>query len=554
MNKKDGNKKMDKLFNFRPVFFCAVFLSIGILFCFAHRFYSLSPLWLCPLFVLSFTPAFFYRGKERRGQAVGAIALLNVFFFLGFFGFSLQMDRFFSAEEKIGNYQVSGYVVEIKENSYGASLVLDGLTFAGERVDGKLVAYLPTSILEKVSLSDEVFLEGTVEITELDAALFYYSAKKIRQNVRFSMQTEDVLVTGARFDLLLFLRERVERAIESGMDEMPGAVTKALIFGDSSDLDAELYENVRQGGLAHVFAVSGLHVGALFAFCLWLLEKTPLRTLKKPVKFFSLFLFLFLYAGLCGFSSSVIRAMVICLVSYAFSLILLKSDFLEALGLSAIIILLFTPSALFEIGFQLSFFACFGIAFLSKPIGHVFDEIKNYYYKRFPRRLTASQKKMVENGDTLPPTIGERIYRFIASVGTMSLSAQIFTAPLQLIYFGYVSGWGLLLNGIFVPFISGIFAILLLLVVVAAVCPVGLAPMFLGLPNVVWSATLLVFQAFDFSSFALHDVQMSIFGIIAYYVGWLFLTDKWNVKRRFACVLAIVCLLAFGISMVLLNI
>ena len=292
------------------------------------------------------------------------------------------MDRFFSAEEKIGNYQVSGYVVEIKENSYGASLVLDGLTFAGERVAGKLVAYLPTSILEKVSLSDEVFLEGTVEITELDAALFYYSAKKIRQNVRFSMQTEDVLVTGARFDLLLFLRERVERAIESGMDEMPGAVTKALIFGDSSDLDAELYENVRQGGLAHVFAVSGLHVGALFAFCLWFLEKTPLRTLKKPVKFFSLFLFLFLYAGLCGFSSSVIRALVICLVSYAFSLILLKSDFLEALGLSAIIILLFTPSALFEIGFQLSFFACVGIAFLSKPIGQVFDEIKNCYYKR----------------------------------------------------------------------------------------------------------------------------------------------------------------------------
>ena len=554
MDKKDGIAEMEKLFNFRPVFFCAIFLALGVLFYFAHYFYALPVFWVLALFILSFIPVLFYKRKGAGMRAMGVIALLNVFFFLGFFGLFSQLEGFSSAEEKVGDHHVRGYVVAIEKTSYGASMLLDSLSFDGERVDGKLIAYLSSSFLEEVSLCDEVFLEGEVESTSLEVEEISYTAKKIRENVRFTMQAEEVLVTGAKFDLLLFLRMRVEETIEAGMDETPASVMKALIFGDTSDLDGELYENVRRGGLAHIFAVSGLHVGALFAFCLWVLEKTALRDVKKIMKFFSLFALLFLYAGLCGFSASVMRAMVVCLVTYAFSLILLKVDFLEAIGLSAIIILILSPSALFEVGFQLSFLACLGITFLSKPIGHVFVELQNLYRKVFPRKLTDSQKKMLEQGDTLPPSIGERIYRSITSVCTMSLSAQIFTAPLQLLYFGYVSGWGLILNGIFVPFVSAIFAFLLLLVVLASICPVGLASMFLFLPNVVWSAVLLFFQMFDFSSFALSNLQLSVFGVVIYYAGCLFFTDKWNVKNSFSRVLAILCFLAFGISMVLMNI
>ena len=554
MDKKDGIAEMEKLFNFRPVFFCAIFLALGVLFYFAHYFYALPVFWVLALFILSFIPVLFYKRKGAGMRAMGVIALLNVFFVLGFFGLFSQLEGFSSAEEKVGDHHVRGYVVAIEKTSYGASMLLDSLSFDGERVDGKLIAYLSSSFLEEVSLCDEVFLEGEVESTSLEVEEISYTAKKIRENVRFTMQAEEVLVTGAKFDLLLFLRMRVEETIEAGMDETPASVMKALIFGDTSDLDGELYENVRRGGLAHIFAVSGLHVGALFAFCLWVLEKTALRDVKKIMKFFSLFALLFLYAGLCGFSASVMRAMVVCLVTYAFSLILLKVDFLEAIGLSAIIILILSPSALFEVGFQLSFLACLGITFLSKPIGHVFVELQNLYRKVFPRKLTDSQKKMLEQGDTLPPSIGERIYRSITSVCTMSLSAQIFTAPLQLLYFGYVSGWGLILNGIFVPFVSAIFAFLLLLVVLASICPVGLASMFLFLPNVVWSAVLLFFQMFDFSSFALSNLQLSVFGVVIYYAGCLFFTDKWNVKNSFSRVLAILCFLAFGISMVLMNI
>ena len=121
-------------------------------------------------------------------------------------------------------------------------------------------------------------------------------------------------------------------------------------------------------------------------------------------------------------------------------------------------------------------------------------------------------------------------------------------------YFGYVSGWGLLLNGIFVPLVSAVFAVLLCLVMLSALFPIELVFLLLRIPNVVWSTVLLLFQTFDFSSFAIEGWRISTLAHMAYYAGCLFLTDKWNVKKSFSKGLSILCFLAFAISMVALNI
>ena len=160
----------------------------------------------------------------------------------------------------------------------------------------------------------------------------------------------------------------------------------------------------------------------------------------------------------------------------------------------------------------------------------------------------------IQNDDTMPPRISTRIYRACASFLSTSLAAQIFTAPLLLHYFGYISGWALLLNCIFVPFIGFVFSLLLLLVILACVLPLGLSSVILYVPNVVWSAVLLLFEVADFTSFALEGLMITTGLTFVYWTATLFFTDKWNTKKSLRFLLGGVCIFAFVAGMVALNV
>ena len=130
-----------------------------------------------------------------------------------------------------------------------------------------------------------IVLQGEVYFRNLDAEQFSLQANMFGDKICFSLWADEAKVIGEKFDLFLFLRARAEEVIECGMDETSAAVTKGVLFGDTMSMDEELYDNVRRGGIAHIFAVSGLHVGALFAFCLLLTKKTALRRLPKFLRF-----------------------------------------------------------------------------------------------------------------------------------------------------------------------------------------------------------------------------------------------------------------------------
>ena len=75
----------------------------------------------------------------------------------------------------------------------------------------------------------------------------------------------------------------------------------------------------------------------------------------------------------------------------------------------------------------------------------------------------------------------------------------------------------------------------------------------LYLPNVVWSAVLLLFEVVDFTSFALEGVAITSGLSLVYIASTLFFTDKWNLKKSLRFVLGGVCICAFVAGMVALN-
>lgn len=539
------NKKIEKLFNFRPMFFLAVSLCLGIFFAFSYKLYDASLWWLCILPLIIGASFCFCGTKRSILKAMAWWGALCLFFAFGFLGFSAQVRHFEKTRAYNGEYAVVGKVVEKKKSNYYTYLLLDDVFMDGKGVNGKLNAYLPLSFYENVDIGNAVVAFGEVGTNTEIIGEYGFRAYEIGEDIKYSCYAGDCTVADTQTELFLWLRNRIQTRIDGGMDEGGAAVMTAVLMGNTSQMDRELLDNMRYGGIAHIFAVSGLHVGALYAFCLLLFRKTKLGKMPKVGKVVLLAFILLVYGGICGFSPSIIRAVVLCLVSYVAKQFLSSVDVLETLGFSAIVILFLSPVDLFDVGFQLSFSACLGIVLLQKRVGQVCVEIGKIYRKAFPKKLTEEQKSMVENGDTLPKTLFERVAGGSGYAFSVSLAAQIATAPIQLAHFGYISGWGLLLNVLFVPIITAAFAFLLVFAVIACLLPVGASFAVLYIPNVFWSAVLLLFEVVDFSSFALVGWQVSSQACVCYYGGCVFATDKLYLSAFWKRVGAAVCFSSF---------
>ncbi|MBL7472993.1 ComEC/Rec2 family competence protein [Robertkochia sediminum] len=209
----------------------------------------------------------------------------------------------------------------------------------------------------------------------------------------------------------------------SGLDAFTSGLLQALVLGNRDNLDMDFYEDLRIAGGAHLVALSGLHIGiftSILGFLLW-----PLRRLPKGswIHFTAIVILLFTYVSLTGASSSVVRAAVMfCFLVYSV-LIQRRASSLNTLILSAFILLLFDAWHLFEAGFQLSYAAVTGILLIYRPA------------LRFWRPRNA-------------------IIRWAWSLCTVSIGAQIFTAPLVIYYFGQLPGAFLLTNLLITPLIT----------------------------------------------------------------------------------------------------
>lgn len=520
----------DRLFNFRPILFIAIALCLGILFSFLHVVYKLSVWWSCVLLPFACAPLWFCDDRKRAKKILLALLVLLLSFLIGFFSFQSTTDDYKNATEYKGECAVLGVVVNKTDYDEYSRIEVENIIVDGTREDGTLVATLPTVYCETIRVADKILLRGSICTNTSLTDDYGFRAYAIGDNTRYQLKADACTVVGRSGNVFLRIRSRMQSVIYAGMGEDVAPVVVAILTGDVSGIDDGLLTNVRKGGIAHIFAVSGLHIGALYAFSLFLVSKTKL---KRPLRFIIVASVLFLYSGICGVSASVVRALVTCLIFYLTKLIGYGSDNLERLGASAIVVLLFSPTSLFEIGFQLSFVACLGIMLLSRPLYTCFYNATECVKGVFGLRKTAEEK------ENHPKTVLEEIESACLSFLSVTLSAQIATTPLTVYAFGYFSVWSLLLNCLFVPIISACFSFLLLFVFIACLLPMAISAVILYIPNVVWTAILVVFEIVEFSVLTVAK-EVFFYGIfVSYYGGLVLATDKWNISRPLKILLSV---------------
>ncbi len=518
-----------KFFNFRPCLFVAIFLCLGIAFSNFILEYGASIWWATVVLVLPFICYFVLR-KKLALVAGGALALA---FLVGFFSYGAKAADF--TDTKFYNSydsKIYGRIVKMTENGETTRLVLDGVNIDGQAEKGLLVAYLPATSCANVKLSDQVFVYGRI-LTKTD--LYGKNAtytEYFADDIRFYANGRGLNVSGHTFDLFASIRELLREKLYAGMSDDVASVSFAILTGDTSGIDDGLLDNVRRGGIAHIFAVSGLHIGTLYAVGLFLFSKIEKLKKYKALRFSFMTALLVFYGGVCGYSESVLRAVITCLVAYSSNLIGVKKDGLESISLAVIVLLFVNPVSLFCVGFQLSFAACYGIAFLARPMQTQFERFYRYLTKR-TEEYPVSYTRGTRGG----------IFSFLS----VTISAQVATAPILLNAFGYLSVWSLLLNGIFVPCIGVLFSLTLGFGALTCLLPSILCEILLFVPNLIWTVFLLAFETGSFSV-AFENVTIGFLGLLCYAAAVVVFSDKLNLKKQdkmfFSFLLVVAFLLA----------
>ena len=218
------------------------------------------------------------------------------------------------------------------------------------------------------------------------------------------------------------------------------ALLKGLILGLRGEITPEIRTEFANTGVIHVLAVSGLHVGYVTIFLLGLAFLFPLPSFYRTV---FVMLGLLYYAGLTGFKPPVVRAVIMADLFFLGELLQRRRDVYNILAAAAFLILLFKPQALFDVGFQLSFTAVFSIIFLYS---------KAYAY--------------FKGKGFLPKN---RILHGIFQLFLVSISAQLGTLPLTIIYFSRIPLLATFANLIVVPLVQVIVILGFALIAVAAI-------------------------------------------------------------------------------------
>jgi competence protein ComEC len=216
-----------------------------------------------------------------------------------------------------------------------------------------------------------------------------------------------------REQVIYIMQKYVHGARESGL-------AQAILIGYKDNLDKELVQAYSNTGVVHVIAISGLHLGLIYAILLLLTSKLRNSSVGRIMQMLILVSCLWIFAIIAGASASVVRSAVMFTCIATGNVLARQSSIYNSLAASAFLLLCYNPFWLWDTGFQLSYAAVLSIVIYQKPVYHL-----------------------------LPIT--NKLLLMIWKTCAITLSAQILTTPVSLYYFHQFPNFFLITNFVAIP-------------------------------------------------------------------------------------------------------
>lgn len=304
----------------------------------------------------------------------------------------------------------------------------------GEYTLPGLLVTAPKDALEDAAVplsGDELLVYGSFEPHAVDRnpggfdSELYYKGKKLSCRLKArSIRRELRQGEGETAPVYLlsdFLKALGKEAFDSACCREDSGLFYAVIFGDKSGLSEETEELFQENGIAHILAVSGLHVSLIGMSCYRILRGFGLG--YGAAGLWSSVL-LFIYGTVTGFGSSIFRAVCMVLCSFGASRLGRTYDMLSAMALSLFFLVLDSPLLLCSGGLQLSYAAVLAVGLEAE-------------LRLLKRRREGKQK--------------EGLWK---NAFFMGLRIQLMTLPAVLYHYYCFPLWGIFLNLLVIPLMS----------------------------------------------------------------------------------------------------
>lgn len=391
---------------------------------------------LCYFLLLSFRPSLLVNWKAI---SLGFFAFL-ICFSVGYLNTYQQAEKYNSTH--LLNYdfeQVEAFRVILDSKvtattkSYGFTAKINAAKFKGKwhEVEGKTKLYFEQS--EKSAAfqyGDEILISSPINRLEVpkNPHEFDYQSYLALSQIYFQQYVKAdkaMLLKGnqghtvmdASYQASSFLSKQLASYIS---DEQSFAIANALTLGMKDHLDNELKDAYAAAGAMHVLAVSGLHVGIIFMIVAFIFKRWRSQKWGRWLYAATSLLVLWSFAFITGLSPSVMRAATM----FSFVVIAQASrrhtNIYNTLAASAFLLLLVDPFLLFSVGFQLSYLAVFGIVYFQPRI----------------QLLLPVKNKWIDK---------------LCILTSVSIAAQMVTAPLGMLYFHQFPTYFFLSNILVIP-------------------------------------------------------------------------------------------------------
>lgn len=332
----------ERILVIRPLPLAVMFFVSGLIACFLlFRFIILIYLGL----IVFACALYFFKVIDKKLFFVSLIAIILSLVGLGY----KALYNSYALVE--GYYSGVGVVASIDSSG---NAILENVVLEGEKLKGNLsVSNLSAEV------GDCIVFAGNLTNYRLHET---YELHQIARGIYYQM---DISFSKYNYSSTMSFKNSILMGIRDGFIRCSNTTTAdyimSLMFGRSDFLDSTIRQNYIAIGVAHVFAVSGLHIGLLAAVLVYIFKKLKLN---KTFSFAILSCILIFYAYLCSFSPSVIRATLVTIVSLGLLRSKRCADKVSIISFTALISLIIKPIWLFDISFILSYGAYIGILFL----------------------------------------------------------------------------------------------------------------------------------------------------------------------------------------------
>ena len=244
---------------------------------------------------------------------------------------------------------------------------------ADTKATENILCYLREGVPEP-EIGSLVILKGTLKNFQQPTnpgqfnAPFYYQILRIS----FRLNQAEIQVKSDRFykiaEGLYQLRRKAGSKVDALLPEQEASVMKTMLLGEKGILDEEIKGLYQRNGIAHILAISGLHISMIGMGLYQLLRRAGLK-IKLSAILASMIIVL--YGMMTGFAVSAIRAIAMFLLQMLAQILGRTYDRITALAVVAVLVLVEQPLYLFHSGFQFSFLCVLGISLILPVLGNV---------------------------------------------------------------------------------------------------------------------------------------------------------------------------------------